>query len=100
MGANGKAATPVAAPPRSAVPAPTSAATSASTATGSRQNGSAVRVAAAAVTPAPKPAASPRVEEFPVIPSNDFLKWMAESLKGLNSSVNCTCDERCYVYPY
>lgn len=33
---------------------------------------------------------SQKVDEFPVTPSHDFLKWMSESLKGLNSSVNCT----------
>lgn len=89
VGSNGKAATPAAAPTRPVMPAPTSTATGApTTATGSRQNGTAMRPATAVIAAAPKPAATPRVEEFPIIPSNDFLKWMAESLKGLNSSVN------------
>jgi len=80
-------------PPRPVVSAPTSTATGAPTATGSRQNGTAtMRPATAVIATAPKPAASPRVEEFPIIPSNDFLKWMAESLKGLNNSVNCGFD--------
>ncbi|KAI6002376.1 hypothetical protein F5J12DRAFT_947776 [Pisolithus orientalis] len=35
-----------------------------------------------------KPAATPCVEDSPVTLSNDFLKWLSDSLKGLNSSVN------------
>lgn len=33
---------------------------------------------------------APKIEESPA-PSHDFLKWMTDSLKGLNASVNCTC---------
>ncbi|KAI0047672.1 hypothetical protein FA95DRAFT_1558882 [Auriscalpium vulgare] len=39
----------------------------------------------AAVKAAPLP---PKVEEAPVAPSAEFMKWLSDSLKGLNSSVN------------
>lgn len=32
---------------------------------------------------------TPRVEDFPITPSHEFFKWLGESLKGLNNSVNC-----------
>ncbi|KZT06209.1 uncharacterized protein LAESUDRAFT_736963 [Laetiporus sulphureus 93-53] len=32
--------------------------------------------------------ATPKAEEFPAPPSHEFMKWLADSLKGLNSSVN------------
>lgn len=32
--------------------------------------------------------AAPRNDEPPATPSHDFLKWMTDSLKGLNNSVN------------
>lgn len=50
-----------------------------------RPNGTATRQAAATTVKV----ATPRVEDFPITPSHDFLKWLGESLKGLNSSVNC-----------
>jgi PERQ amino acid-rich with GYF domain-containing protein len=31
---------------------------------------------------------TPKVDDFPAPPSHDFLKWLSDSLKGLNSSVN------------
>lgn len=38
----------------------------------------------------PKSAAAPlKPEEIPVNPSHEFLRWLGDSLKGLNSSVNC-----------
>ena len=39
-------------------------------------------------TTAPKPSATPKVEDFPAAPSHEFLKWLNDSLKGLNPSVN------------
>src|SRR5882672_2645922 len=36
-----------------------------------------------------KPAPMSRVDDPPAAPSHDFLKWLSDSLKGLNSSVNC-----------
>ncbi|KAE9409327.1 hypothetical protein BT96DRAFT_962438 [Gymnopus androsaceus JB14] len=82
VGPSGKqtsATTPPARPPV----APTPIASS-STAT-ARVNGTAARPAA----PASKaPTNNAKVDEFPIAPSGDFLKWLAESLKGLNSSVN------------
>lgn len=89
VGANGKAATPVVAPPRPAATAPGSAAATGSPAAASRQNGAATRPATAVATSVPiKSVATPRMEDFPVAPSHDFLKWLSDSLKGLNSSVN------------
>ncbi|KAI5991600.1 hypothetical protein EDD15DRAFT_2388561 [Pisolithus albus] len=89
VGANGKAATPVAAPPRPAATIPATAAATGPPAVASRQNGAATRPATAVATSAPiKSVATPRVEDFPVTPSHDFLKWLSDSLKGLNSSVN------------
>jgi PERQ amino acid-rich with GYF domain-containing protein len=38
---------------------------------------------------ASKPAPTPRVDEPAAPPSHDFLKWLGDSLKGLNSSVDC-----------
>ncbi|KAG9314550.1 hypothetical protein JVU11DRAFT_5350 [Chiua virens] len=49
-----------------------------------RPNGTPARQAATTTVKV----ATPRVEDFPVTPSHDFLKWLGESLKGLNSSVN------------
>ncbi|KAL4068250.1 hypothetical protein V8B97DRAFT_876507 [Scleroderma yunnanense] len=88
VGANGKPSTPAAAPSRPAMPPPASTVTAAPPAAGSRQNGIAVRPAPAVTAAPPKPAPSPRVEDFPITPSHDFLKWLSDSLKGLNSSVN------------
>ncbi|KAI6158741.1 hypothetical protein EDD17DRAFT_1619517 [Pisolithus thermaeus] len=89
VGANGKPASPVVAPPRPAATTPGSAAATSSPAAAPRQNGAVARPAAAVATSVPiKTAAAPRVEDFPVTPSHDFLKWLSDSLKGLNNSVN------------
>ncbi|KIO02316.1 hypothetical protein M404DRAFT_148067 [Pisolithus tinctorius Marx 270] len=89
IGANGKPATPVAAPPRPAATTPGSAVAVGSPAAVPRQHGAATRPGTSAATLAPtKPAATPRAEDSPVTPSHDFLKWLSDSLKGLNSSVN------------
>lgn len=44
---------------------------------------------ATSATPKPAPIASSK-DEFPVPPSQDFMKWLGDSLKGLNNAVNCT----------
>lgn len=31
---------------------------------------------------------TPKTEDSPIVPSHDFLRWLSDSLKGLNSSVN------------
>jgi PERQ amino acid-rich with GYF domain-containing protein len=84
VGPSGKTNPAVAAPPR-----PTAASVAAAS-TSARPNGtSALRSATQA--PASKPATSPiggKVEDFPVSPSHEFLKWLSESLKGLNNTVN------------
>ncbi|KIK96509.1 hypothetical protein PAXRUDRAFT_138292 [Paxillus rubicundulus Ve08.2h10] len=81
VGANGKLNSPAVAPLRQAI---TPSNNSVAPAAAPRPNGTAAR-------PAPTTAAKvvvSRVEDFPVPPSHDFLKWLGESLKGLNSSVN------------
>lgn len=50
-----------------------------STPSTSRVNGSALAKA---------PSSTPKIDEFPPAPSHDFLRWLTESLKGLNNSVN------------
>lgn len=89
VGHNGKPTLPTTNTPRPAVntspntPTPT---------TILRSNGTATRQAVATTAKV----ASPRVEEFPITASHDFLKWLGESLKGLNSSVNCKWTEACF----
>ncbi|KAH7883792.1 hypothetical protein F5I97DRAFT_1813828 [Phlebopus sp. FC_14] len=82
VGANGKS-NAAAAAPRSAVAQPST--TGVPSAAAPRVNGGTTRAPTATVA---KVAGPSRVEEFPVTPSHDFLKWLTESLKGLNSSVN------------
>ncbi|TFY79630.1 hypothetical protein EWM64_g4380 [Hericium alpestre] len=85
VGSNGKSSIPAA---TTAVrPAVTPSASSAAVAP----------VRATSATPAARPVvpaavkAAPvaaKVEETPIAPSTDFMKWLTDSLKGLNSSVN------------
>jgi len=82
VGASGKGAVPTAPAPRPAAAAATPA--SHGQATSSKMVQSASRTAASVVRPPP----SHKVEDFPITPSHEFLKWLSESLKGLNSSVN------------
>ncbi len=51
----------------------------------SRVNGPARPVAPAALAKAPS--STPKIDESPA-PSHDFLRWLTDSLKGLNNSVN------------
>ncbi|KAF7340057.1 GYF domain-containing protein [Mycena venus] len=76
--------------PKSSNPAPAparppivSAASSTSTSV-PRVNG----VAAPRPAPPPAKAPAPRVEDHPAIASHEFVRWLNDSLKGLNSSVN------------
>lgn len=73
------------APPRPAA-TPTPAASTSTTGSVPRVNGAAPRVAAPTVAKAVSVARS--VDDTPVAPSHDFLKWLSDSLKGLNTSVN------------
>jgi len=41
------------------------------------------------VLPAKGPSVAPKADDTPVAPSPDFMKWLNDSLKQLNSSVNC-----------
>ncbi|KAJ7293786.1 hypothetical protein C8J57DRAFT_1269996 [Mycena rebaudengoi] len=69
-------AAPVRPPTAPAAPSPSSSAP--------RANGVPVPRAA----PVPTKAPAPRTEEYPVTASHEFLKWLSDSLKGLNTSVN------------
>ncbi|KAK7064621.1 GYF domain-containing protein [Favolaschia claudopus] len=75
-----KVGTPVATPARPSV-APTPSATGTSV---PRANG----VPTPRPAPVPAKAPAPRVEEPPAAASHEFLKWLNDSLKGLNSTVN------------
>ncbi|KIK70410.1 hypothetical protein GYMLUDRAFT_32416 [Collybiopsis luxurians FD-317 M1] len=82
VGPSGKQ-TPTTAPARPPVTPSPAATSSSSTA---RVNGTATRPPP---TPANKaPVNNTKVDDFPVAPSTEFLKWLAEVLKGLNNSVN------------
>ncbi|KAJ7655269.1 hypothetical protein DFH06DRAFT_496661 [Mycena polygramma] len=75
-----KPSTPAPAPVRPPI-APGASSTSTSI---PRANGAAVPRPA----PAPVKAPAPRVEEYPAAASHEFVRWLNDSLKGLNSSVN------------
>lgn len=84
VGSGGKSAggvsTPVRAPPTVVASVPTNHATIAAK--------SSPAVATRSVASVVRPATAGKIEDFPVSPSHDFLKWLSESLKGLNNSVN------------
>ncbi|KAJ7480189.1 hypothetical protein B0H11DRAFT_2280849 [Mycena galericulata] len=75
-----KSSNPVVAPVRPPI-APAASSTSTSV---PRGNG----VAAPRAAPAPVKPPAPRIEEQPATASHEFLRWLNDSLKGLNSSVN------------
>ncbi|KAF6766497.1 hypothetical protein DFP72DRAFT_866688 [Ephemerocybe angulata] len=82
VGSSGKTSSPATAPPR---PTLASVASSASV----RSNGpSALRPAQTSAVKTTAVPSGGKVEDFPVSPSHEFLKWLTESLKGLNNSVN------------
>ncbi|KAJ3767353.1 hypothetical protein FB446DRAFT_696431 [Lentinula raphanica] len=84
VGASGKQTPAVVTPTRP--PATPSAAATTSSTSVARANGAPARPTP---TPATKGALSnAKVDDFPIAPSAEFLKWLAESLKGLNNSVN------------
>ncbi|EGO02779.1 hypothetical protein SERLA73DRAFT_119817 [Serpula lacrymans var. lacrymans S7.3] len=78
------AAAAAAAPVR---PAMTSSISSGSVAAAPRVNGT-TPSRPATTTTVKAAAAPPKIEDFPISPSHDFLKWMTDSLKGLNNSVH------------
>lgn len=85
VGANGKTAASVAASPAGR---PT-VAPSASIGSVASSRGTATTVATRLPAPPAKgPSAAPKVDDTPVAPSPDFMKWLNDSLKQLNSSVN------------
>ncbi|KAF8634404.1 hypothetical protein AX15_000856 [Amanita polypyramis BW_CC] len=87
IGHNGKATGP---PAVSAKPSLTPTSSSMVSATPTpRTNGSAAAKPAvsAAASKAPSSTA-PKVDDFPPTPSHDLLRWLTDSLKGLNNSVN------------
>ncbi|KAG2350609.1 hypothetical protein BDR05DRAFT_954714 [Suillus weaverae] len=88
VGANGKTNAPVPIPVPASVPVRSAATPSGSTqvAPTPRPNGIAVRSTSQTVTKAT--ATSSRVDDTPVTSTHDFLKWLSDTLKGLNHSVN------------
>jgi PERQ amino acid-rich with GYF domain-containing protein len=88
VGANGKTNAPVPAPVPAPGPIRLAATPSVSTqaAPTPRPNGMTARSTSQTFT---KAAAAPsRVDDTPVTSTHDFLKWLSDTLKGLNSSVN------------
>ncbi|CAA7259986.1 unnamed protein product [Cyclocybe aegerita] len=88
VGPNGKTSAAIAAPAKPAPPPQTS-----TTFTNTAASTSAPRASASPVQRAPNLALKTRpvptkAEELFEAPSHDFLKWLSDSLKGLNSSVN------------
>ncbi|KAJ6604179.1 hypothetical protein DFH09DRAFT_300736 [Mycena vulgaris] len=75
-----KPSNPAPAPARPPI-APAASSTSASI---PRANGA----VAPRTAPAPAKAPAPRTEDYPATASHEFLRWLNDSLKGLNSSVN------------
>ncbi|PBL00440.1 hypothetical protein ARMGADRAFT_982585 [Armillaria gallica] len=83
VGPSGKTAPPPVASARS----PVSSATTSSAAV-PRANGTPAAIRPASTPAPPKPTTGGKVDDYPVAPSHEFLKWLNESLKGLNTSVN------------
>ncbi|KAG2149771.1 hypothetical protein BD769DRAFT_1408297 [Suillus cothurnatus] len=89
VGANGKTNAPVPTPAPAPAPVRPAATPSISTqaAPTPRPNGIAVRSTSQAFTKAAAAAPS-RMDDTPVTSTHDFLKWLSDTLKGLNHSVN------------
>jgi PERQ amino acid-rich with GYF domain-containing protein len=90
VGANGKTNAPVPTPVPAPAPAPVRLATTPSVSTQAaptpRPSGISARSISQTFT---KAAATPsRVDDTPVTSTHDFLKWLSDTLKGLNHSVN------------
>jgi PERQ amino acid-rich with GYF domain-containing protein len=86
VGPGGKTAPSATVPTRPAVSVPN---TSASSASGTRANG-AMSARSPQTSVGAKAQPPSKSDEAVVSPSHEFLKWLTDSLKGLNSSVNCT----------
>jgi PERQ amino acid-rich with GYF domain-containing protein len=93
VGSGGKT-TPAAVVPRPAPAAYASTASGSSAAT-SRPNGTVLSRPPQPPQPV-KASSSTKAEDPPVPPSHEFLKWLTDSLKGLNSTVNCTAVVACF----
>jgi len=85
VGSSGKAA--VTAPPARPAAVTSSSALSVAPASSSRPGNATPISPRPAVTPKPA-TATPKTEDAPVNPSHEFLRWLGDSLKGLNSTVN------------
>ncbi|EEB94743.1 hypothetical protein MPER_06396, partial [Moniliophthora perniciosa FA553] len=85
VGPSGKAVAAANAPPRP--PVQPSASTASSTST-PRVNGAPPAARPIAPTAKPPPSNVSKVEDFPLPPSNDFMRWLADNMKGLNNTVN------------
>ncbi|KAA1468404.1 hypothetical protein DENSPDRAFT_771496 [Dentipellis sp. KUC8613] len=86
VGSNGKTSLPVT-PSAATRPAMTSAASATAASPVRIVNGSQPTRPAVPAAVKASPAIA-KVEETPVAPSADFMKWLSDSLKGLNASVN------------
>jgi PERQ amino acid-rich with GYF domain-containing protein len=85
VGSSGKTLVAAVAVPRATITPSTS--TLATPGSAPRANGNAVRTVSATPS-ATKPAPASLQSDEPVPPSHEFLKWLNDSLKGLNSTVN------------
>ncbi|KAJ8520596.1 hypothetical protein ONZ45_g2628 [Pleurotus djamor] len=84
VGPNGKAVASTRPPGAVATPTPPAASTS-------RPNGTTVSRPSTATASKPSFTAIPataKVDDYPINPSHDFLRWLSDSLKGLSNSVN------------
>jgi PERQ amino acid-rich with GYF domain-containing protein len=86
VGPSGKILSPALTPVRPTVLSPSGPSTPINSSPSIRVNGA--RSAALPATVSKPTAPVPKAEDFPATPSHDFLKWLSESLKGLNKTVN------------
>ncbi|KAK7041951.1 kinesin-like protein [Paramarasmius palmivorus] len=84
VGPSGKAVATPGAPVRP--PAQPSTPTASSTSTPRPNGAPTARPVAPAAKPPPSNAA--KTEDFPLHPSNDFMRWLGDNMKGLNNTVN------------
>ncbi|ETW87633.1 hypothetical protein HETIRDRAFT_431920 [Heterobasidion irregulare TC 32-1] len=68
---------------------PTATSTAAVTTSSTRAPNGTVSVSRSPAPAAVKVASASKVDDTPVVPSPAFMKWLNDSLKGLNNSVNC-----------
>ncbi|ESK95546.1 gyf domain protein [Moniliophthora roreri MCA 2997] len=85
VGPSGKAMSTANAPPRPPVQPSASTANSTST---PRVNGAPPAARPATSAAKPPPSNVSKAEDFPLPPSNDFMRWLADNMKGLNNTVN------------